>query len=309
MLYTLNLTKFETTDHLFLPALLYQPLEKTDEVAIFLHGNGHASGIASVDKNNVLGEMFARQHIAYFPFNNRGAHYINKLKWYVNGEKKEFKCGTAYELIKDCIYDIDGAIQYLEVLGYKKFILVGASTGSNKAVVYNYYKKINKINRFILLEGGDDTGLYYQQMGEEVFKKALQRCTNEIKNGNRTEFADKSLVSNIISYQALYDTINPEGDYNIFPYYEYFNHLNLAKKELFREFSSIKKPTLVVYGSNDQYCSGPPENCLAVLKEKCSSPELFTFKIIPGAEHGFGGKETELAHAIEKWIVMKSNVH
>lgn len=304
---TLKLLKFETTDHLWLPALLYEPKDKTEEVAIFLHGNGHASGVASADKNNTLAQAFLKHNIAYFPFNNRGASYINKLKWYVNGEKKEFKCGTAYELIKDCIHDIDGAINFLKILGYKKFILVGDSTGSNKACVYNYYKQKNEIERFILLEGGDDTGLYYQQIGAKHFTRVLEKCREEIKKGNELKFVPKSIVSYLFSYQSLYDTINPDGDYNIFPYHLYLlynkgdSQSRPYKKKLFREIKSINKKTLVVYGELDEYCSGAT-NAVDILKKEVAHLEKFSFKIVPGAEHGFGGMEKELADVIDQWV-------
>ena len=56
------------------------------------------------------------------------------------GKKEERKrFGMAYEKIKECIEDIDGAISFLKKHGYRKFYLAGASTGANKICVYNFY--------------------------------------------------------------------------------------------------------------------------------------------------------------------------
>ena len=109
-----------------------------------------------------------------------------------------------------------------------------------------------------------------------------------------------------ISYQSLYDTINPNGDYNIFPYNEYINNLKLSKKPLFREYKTIDKPTLVIYGELDEYCYGDVLRCVDILKKESASwrtnPKLFTFKIIKGADHGFDGKGKEIIETIVDWL-------
>lgn len=224
------------------------------------------------------------------------------MKRIKNGLKEELKLGTAYELIKDCLYDIDGAINYLSNLGYKTFYLMGISTGANKICVYHFYKPKNKITRYILLSGGDDTGLSYQKMGKKKFLFGLKKSRLEIKKGNGVKLIPSSLTDYLYSYQSLYDTINPDGDYNTFPFNEYLNNLKLSKKPLFKEYKSINKPTLVVYGEFDEYCYGDVPKCVEILKKECPNSKLFTFKIIKDADHGFNGKEKELAEVINRWL-------
>ena len=109
----------------------------------------------------------------------------------------------------------------------------------------------------------------------------MEKCRNVIKNGNGKKLVPRSLVSDpLISYQSLYDTVNPNGDYNIFPFNEYMNKLHLSKKPLFKEYRTIDKPTL----------------------KECPNRKLFTFKIIKGADHGFTGKEKELLKIITDWL-------
>lgn len=218
--------------------------------------------------------------------------------------------GTALELIKDCSKDIDGAINFLEEFGYKTFYLMGVSTGANKIVVYHYYKSFgkaqdkpkNKIAKYILLSGGDDTGLYYQMFGKNKFIKLLKKCLEKIQSKKGSNLISKYLDGGLISYQSLYDTINPDGDYNIFPFNEYVNNLKLSKKKLFKEYKTIDKPTLVIYGENDEYCYGDVPRCVSILKKECPNSKLFTFKIIKGADHGFNGKEKQLAEIIANWL-------
>lgn len=314
----LRLISFATSDNLSLPGLLYEPEKKTDKVAIYLHGNGSSSIFYGADEMNLFGESLNRVGVSFFPFNNRGAHWIKKLNRKVDGEEERALYGMTYELIKECIYDIDGAIGFLKKLEYKTFYLIGGSTGANKIVVYNYYKSFdsaqnkekNPVSKYILLSGGDDTGLYYEfefKKNKKKFFKVLNYCKKKSDQGKGKELVPKYILKEpLISYQSLYDTINPDGDYNIFPFNEYINNLKLSRKPLFKEFKTVNKPTLVIYGELDEYCYGNAPRCVEILKKESASrrtnPKLFTFKIIKGADHGFDGKEKELVEAIGDWL-------
>ena|SRR3989338_396669 len=280
----LQLVSFLTSDHLSLPGLLYEPEKKTDRVAIYLHGNGSSSIFYGAEEMNLFGEILNKNGISFFPFNNRGAHWFKKLNAGANDTKSRVLYGMAVELIKECIIDIDSAINYLKKIGYKTFYLIGVSTGANKIVVYHYYRKNNPVGKYVLLSGGDDTGLYFEynfKKNKKYFFQFLEKCRNVIKNGNGKKLVPRSLVSDpLISYQSLYDTVNPNGDYNIFPFNEYMNKLHLSKKPLFKEYRTIDKPTL----------------------KECPNRKLFTFKIIKGADHGFTGKEKELLKIITDWL-------
>ncbi len=108
----------------------------------------------------------------------------------------------------------------------------------------------------MLLGPGDDTGDYYKTLGKKKFAQTIQLCKEKIRKGKGQELVSRDRIpKNFISYESLLDTIDPEGDYNIFPYWEAFHALNLTqKKKLWREYQSIKKPTLVVMGGEDEYC-------------------------------------------------------
>lgn len=297
-----KLIQFESTDNLLLPGLIFEPKNKTDKVAINLHGNGSSSVFYSFERADSFARHLNKKGIAFFTFNNRGAHYIKKLKINKDGEE-EIKIGTAFELIKDCVKDVDGAIEFLEKLGYKEFYLIGHSTGANKICVYNYYKPKNKVSKYVLLGGGDDTGIYHDMAGgTKKFKKYLEQSKKQIKRGNGRKFVPKYIADYLFSYQAYYDTCNPDGDYNTFPFNEYISKLKLSTKPLFREYKSINKPTLVAYGENDEYCYGDVKRVVDILKKEASNSKLFDFMIIKGADHGFDGYEEELASLVANWL-------
>lgn len=294
--------QFESTDKLLLPGMLFEPEERTDKVAINLHGNGSSSVFYNFERTDSVAKELNKHNISFFTFNNRGAHYIKKLK-FNNEEKEEIKIGTAYELIKDCIRDIDGAIDFLKQLGYKEFYLLGHSTGANKICVYNFYKPKNEISKYVLLGGGDDTGIYYNLIGsEDKYKKYLKQAEKQITKGNGRKMIPKYIVDSLFSWQSFYDTCNPDGDYNTFPFNEYINGLKLSTKSIFRELKSIDKPTLIIYGENDEYCYGDINRIINILKTQVSNKDLFEFKVINNADHGFDGHEEELARLVAQWL-------
>jgi len=298
-----TLVEFANTDNIKLPGLLYEPSKKTEKVLINLHGNGSASVFYSVERSNTFGEYLNRAGISFFTFNNIGAHYIKKLKKIEGEEEKDIKLGTAYELIRDCIKDIDGAVKFLKDLGYKEFYLMGHSTGANKICVYNYYKPRSVFSKYLLVSGGDDTGMFYKYMGKKKFNFAIKRCRKYIREGKGDKLIPKYLMDYIISYKSFYDTINPDGDYNIFSFNEVMNNLKLSKKRLFREIKSIKIPTLVMYGENDEYCYGAVSRCVNIVKKIVGKKDNFDFKIIKDTDHGFHSMEIELAKTVVNWLM------
>jgi len=306
-----RLVEFTTKDGLELPGFLFGT-KKPDEAAIFLHGNGSSSVFYHQESKKPLAEALNKKGIALLYFNNRGAHYTKKLSQTHGKKVVRKKYGMAYEKIKECIFDIDGAIDFLKKQGYKKFYLIGSSTGANKICVYNwysqliakrsnYYKPENPVSKYILLGPGDDTGFYYDLLGREKFWKLLNKAKDKIKKRQGGEIISELLAHDLIfSYQGFYDIANPDGDYNVFPFSEVVKKLKLSKKKLFRHFKSIKKPTFVIFGSEDEFAWGDVLRCVEIMKKY--QPDL-SYEIIPGANHGFSEHREEVAGVIVKFLV------
>lgn len=293
--------EFKTKDGLTLPGLLCES-ERAKAVAIYLHGNGSSSVFYDFNtgKQKFFASALDRRGISILFFNNRGAHIIKKLKIKRRGKLIRKSYGMTFEKIKECILDIDGAISLLQKRGYKKFYLMGESTGANKICVYNFYKKKgNRISKYVLLCGGDDTGIYYHMLGKSRFWKLLKTAKRKIKAKRGEEIIKEMLPNDFFSYTAFFDIANPDGDYNTFPFYEVLRKIKLSKKPLFRHFKSIKKSSLVIYGDKDEYAWGNVPKVVDILKNH--QPE-FDYRIIKGADHGFKGHEATLARVVAKWI-------
>ena len=137
--------------------------------------------------------------------------------------------------------------------------------------------------------------------GTGIARRSPEYIEQKIKEGKGMHLAPEEWMG-FYSYQSVFDTLNPDGDYNIFPYYESLNNLRISTKELFREFKSINKPTQVLYGESDEYCYGRVREIVEKLKTITPHPDKLTFDILPECDHGFYGKEEVLVKTIAEWL-------
>ncbi len=298
----MEFVQITTDDGLVLPGLLYQSFKKPNKrIAIHLHGNG--TSCVFYKTNTALFDGLCEAGIDSFVFNNRGAHMIHSHKVRdALGELVRVPTGMTHELIKDCVYDIDAALDYARSSGYEQFVLIGSSTGANKICVYNRYRPENMFDAYVLSAGGDDTGIYYQILGKERFFAALQKAKQMIDEGEPYAIM-KELIEDgmVFGAQGYYDIANPDGDYNCFPFMQAQAKTKLSKSlPLFDYYSKIKKPSLVVYGELDEYC-GSLGATHAVETLKSYQPTL-DYHIIPGADHAFTDCESALAQRIVSWL-------
>ncbi len=288
-----RLLRWEATDGAPLAGLLFEPSRPTTRAVIFLHGTGGASVFES-KRTNALAAAFAADGLAYFAFNNRGAHLVRRVGRDLGG--------MAYEKIRDCVFDIDGAVRELWSRGFRDLTLVGHSTGANKVAVYDSVKRRNRVKRYVLLAGGDDTGMLYEQLGARRFAAALVKARAMVHDRRGGELVPRALSSLPMSWRSFYDMANPNGDYNVFPFLEVMRGVRLSRRPRFRHVRGIRKPALFVYGENDEYLYGDVSRCASILADALGPRPNVGIAVMAEADHGFSGREGELAELIVRWM-------
>jgi pimeloyl-ACP methyl ester carboxylesterase len=285
-----RVVRFEATDEVELTGLLFEPKRATKKAVVFLHGTGGSSVFES-KRTNALAAALLDARVAYFPFNNRGALVLRRMK----AGRRNVMGGMAYERIRDSVHDIDGAARELRRRGYRDLTLVGHSTGANKIAVYDHYQPRNPYKRYVLLGGGDDSGLLYTELGPRRFATALEKARTMIKARRGDELVPTSIHALPMSWTSFYDMANPEGDYNVFPF------LGLGRRR-FRYVKELRKPSLILYGENDEYAVGSVSQCVATLADAIGPKPNVEIAVMEDADHGFGGREEELAHILVEWM-------
>lgn len=296
-----RLIRFEAADDVALAGLLYEPKGRPAGVGpapsparraiIWLHGGGGASVFES-RRPNLLAHLFVERGIAFFPFNNRGSGIVRRAGGDLGG--------AAFERIRDCVADIDGAIRELWRRGYRDLTLAGHSTGANKIAVYDHDRPRNRARRYVLIAGGDDTGLLYAQLGKRRFAAALTKALAMIKAHRGDELAPRSIGPTMMSWRSFYDVANPNGHYNVFPFLEAMRGVRISRRPLFRYIHAIRKPSLYIYGERDEYCFDDVRRCVAILSQHVS--DRAELVVMRDADHGFTGREEELGALIADWI-------
>jgi pimeloyl-ACP methyl ester carboxylesterase len=283
-----RLVRFEATDGVMLAGVLYEPMRASRRAVIWLHGGGGASVFES-RRTNLLAAVFVERGMAFFPFNNRGSGVVRRVGNDLGG--------AAFERIRDSVADIDGAIRELWRRGYRDVTLAGHSTGANKIAVYDHYKPRNRARRYVLIAGGDDTGLLYKQLGARRFRALLAKAKTMARGD---ELAPRSVGPTMMSWRALYDVGNPNGDYNVFPFFEVMSGTKLSSRPLFRYVHGIRKPALYLYGDRDEYSYGDVPGCAAILSRYVN--DRAEIIVMRDADHGFSGREEELGGVIAEWL-------
>ena len=292
-----RLIRFDTTDDVSLAGVLFEPRRPSGSAAIFIHGTGGSSVFES-KRTALLGEAFNRAGVAWFAFNNRGSQIVRRAGATLGG--------FGYERIRDCVFDLDAAIRELRRRGYRDLTLVGHSTGANKIAVYNHHQPRNGAKRFVLLGGGDDTGLLYKQLGSTRFRQSLLKARERIRARRGEEIVPPNISRLPMSWRSFYDMANPDGDYNVFPFLEVMNRVRLSRRPRFRFLRELRKPSLFLYGENDEYCFGDVPRCVAILDEALGPKPNVELAILADADHGFSEKESELASIITNWMAVSS---
>jgi alpha-beta hydrolase superfamily lysophospholipase len=123
-----QLCVFKTEDNERLHGLLFTPQNQPSDLAlVFVHGVAMNFYLPPL---STFGQELAGRGFHSFVINTRGHDWISRA-----GNLTKFG-GSAYELLEDCLPDLDGALSFLKEQGYRRFVFIGHSLGAIKSIIY-----------------------------------------------------------------------------------------------------------------------------------------------------------------------------
>lgn len=284
---------FNTEDNVELAGLLEKPEVSTDEIVISIHG---MQSNCMKKREDILSKEITKKEIAYFAFNNRGHElmsYTNRL----DGPKK-LDGGAVYEEVLDSYYDIKAAVKTMLELGFTKIHLQGHSLGCTKMIYsYNRLKKENSevleyIKSIILLSLVDIPGCQIYDLGDKYEEMMSYALKKEAEGKERDLMPEESFEHPIsVKTYLRYFKYNEEIDFAKFG----------EKNYNFRELNNIEIPLFIRWGNVHELVIQDLDELIEFLKEKIKNKKL-DLGYIDGANHGYGGKEEELAKEILNFI-------
>lgn len=282
----ISFQRIGTKDGLELHGLLYEPDKKTTKALIHIHGwvgNFYENKFLDYIAKDITSKGFA-----FLTFNNRGAGIINDFIRRKKSKVDYVRIGGSLEEFKDCIFDIEAAINSLSDKGYEKIILEGHSLGCQKATFYKYNTKDKRVSGLILIAPVDDVD-FSNNVLKTRYEESLNIARKMVKNGKGNNPVPKWMAFYpLLSAEMFLSIKDSESDSGKLFYY--------AGK--LTEIKNINCPVLAIFGSKDDYQPNPAEK-LELLKEKVKDCDV---KLIQGAGHGFVNYEEQLSKAIANWL-------
>ena len=278
-----ELFRFSAKDGLNLHGLLVKSKENNKNVVINVFGM--TGDFFSWDLYFEMTNKFKGSNFDLFLANNRGMGMFTPFV----KKNKRFTIGTSKEIFEECIYDLNGAVDLLEKLGYTSIILMGHSTGCQKTTYYMYKTKDSRIKSLILLAPADDYNITMKELGDR-HDEALKVAKVMVKNKKGDEKLPEGISKHYTAKRFLSYADLKNVEARLFNYYSDL-----------KEFSRIKCPIFVSFGEKEEYAMKPVKEYIEKLKGKTSATK-FGWEIVKGANHNFDGKHKELVSAIFKWL-------
>ena len=281
--------KVKTKDGLVLHGLLHTPQEKTKRVIVHVHGTS-GSFYWSDYYNNIF-QVALTNNFSYLQTNNRGSGVFE----YEDGTIPH---GAALEKYEDSILDLDAWLEFCIQRGFIEIILEAHSFGNEKVIYYMNKGKYKEYVKGIVLLGFNDSVGTQGRYEKKIGKKYLTEAQELVKEGKGMSF-----LSDIFGGIAGEVPITADSYLNFYSEGSELSKtmpLRLGRDLLM--YRNIKVPILAVIGDNEEgeYTIIPIKKAMELMHKE--NP-LTDSHQISNCNHGFNGKEKELAQIINNFLV------
>ena len=286
---------FLTTDGIKLNGILYNCENKTEDVILSIHG---MTSNCFKKRDDVISKVANKNNIDYYCFNNRGSELAKYVQKEIDGKEEKLLGGTSYEDVLESYEDILGAIIKLKELGYKNIYLQGHSLGCTK-IVYTYnelideeeYDILSSIKGIILLSLVDIPGTLRFYL-KDKFDSYVQLAEQKVEEQKLYELMPKDAFIHPVSVKTFlrYAKNNKEIDF-----------ASYGKDNDLEKLNNIKVPLMMRWGNkNEMILQGADE--LVSLANNIIENENKDVDFVDGADHGYTGKEQDVAEQIISFI-------
>ncbi|MBI5644751.1 alpha/beta fold hydrolase [Candidatus Kaiserbacteria bacterium] len=262
---------------------------KAKRVFIFVHGL-----TASAFSMHRLLSVLVDSRTAVLTFNNRGFEQIAEVKRKMRRKSAWFPAGAGREIFKECVDDIQGAINLARKMKAKQIYLLGHSTGAQKAIYWASKQKRNpKVKGIVLLGPLSDYAGAVAREAAGKLKKAVDYAKNLVQRGHPNTLMPSELGPWFIcDAQRFLSLYTPDSHEEIFTYAQ--------PKKIPRTLQKVKIPILVLLAGADEHGDRPAKDIARWFQENIDVKHDVI--IIPGANHSFFKREGHVLGAIAHFI-------
>lgn len=267
------------------------PKKPIKRAILWVHGLS-AAFYNDITLYEVMAEACDKKGWGFAIFNNRGHDLIAGIRK-VDGTPPNgyiyYQAGAGKEVFTESVLDIDAGVSFLLEKGFSEIIMVGHSTGANKACYFAATQKNPHVKGVVLSVPMSDR--LDPSIMPERRKKELIFMHKLITQGKGDEL--------LLGYHFF--PITPKRYISLFEpgsAEDTFDYGDAHPKMAF--FSQIQLPLLVVLAGNDEYADRPIDEIKKVFDVHAKSKK-YTSIVIFGALHKFNGSEKEAVRTIFSW--------
>lgn len=281
----IEFVRFKASDDVELQGWLSR--QEGETALLHVHGMG-GNGYENSFVDN-LREVYMEQGIAFFTIDTRGRGIISDFRQ-ADGWKH---AGSCFEIFEESVYDIEGAIAYLQSQGYLKIILQGHSLGCSKVVNYIISKNPSNIEKVILLA---PTDMIAWANSDPDHERNLIKAKQLLAEGKGEELVGAQcwpLDKTPLSAQAYLSKSDKGRAVDIYS----------SRDNGDAPISEVKQPMLIPYGTDDIGITHPfgSMNAFSERLNKIKNPNT-RLAVIDGSAHSFRGYEDKLANRVSDFI-------
>lgn len=283
-----ELIRMNSIDNIEMVGILYSPEQKSNKIVIHVHGLcGNFYENRFLD---TLATTYTNKGYSFLTFNNRGTNFVSELL----KDDGYTIMGGCYERFKDCILDIEGAINFSMNKGYTEIVLEGHSYGCNKVIYYYNKTKDKNIKKIILLAPCDIPQECVKFLSKEEYETARNESTKLVNEGKENELIDFSVNANgVISASTYYHDFLPNGENDFIKYVDGANGKSDA-------LNNINVPVLIIFGDVDECVLTKPINIVKQYLQ--NNIKDCNIQVINGADHSYTNRYEELGKIVENNI-------
>ena len=196
--------------------------------------------------------------------------------------------GVTDERFAHCMRDLDAVLHFAKTRGYRRFILIGHSTGCQKIVYWQSRRQDPSVAALILAAPADDLALAKRELGSR-FSFWVKRARDYVANGEgHTLMPEKCNGFTARRFLSVADPKQAEAA--VFDYSGRMKH-----------FRTITTPTFALFGSKEQFAVLDVDD-MGTLLTTITSATPFRYQTVDGGDHGFTGVETKTVQTIFRWL-------
>ncbi|MCX6998431.1 MAG: alpha/beta fold hydrolase [Kiritimatiellaeota bacterium] len=195
---------------------------------------------------------------------------------------------VANERFGDCLADLDAALRCGRRLGYRRFILLGHSTGCQKITYYQARRQPADVAVLVLVAPVDDLAVCRRDLGPR-YAYWLRRARGLVRQGRGNTLLP--MLYEKFSARRFLSIADPRSiEAQIFDY-----------DGPLRSFRAIRCPVLACLGTREEFACRPVAEMGTILRQMTRA-QAFHFFTVPGADHGFHSRDAPTVLRVLRWL-------